>query len=76
MDSYRFGAFVFDPDAGVLRHASQVLPLQPKVVDVLHYLIERRGEVVSKGELLGLFPPQVKARAIESRITISVVAER
>ena len=35
-----------------------------------------RIELLSKRELLELFPPQVKARAIESRITISVVAER
>lgn len=35
-----------------------------------------RVELLSKRELLALFPPQVKARAIESRITISVVAER
>ena len=33
-------------------------------------------ELLTKGELLALFPPQVKARAVEARITISAIAER
>jgi SAM-dependent methyltransferase len=35
-----------------------------------------RVELLSKRDLLELFPPQVKTRVIESRITISAVAER
>lgn len=33
-------------------------------------------ELLTKGELLALFPPQMKARAVEARITISAIAER
>jgi SAM-dependent methyltransferase len=33
-------------------------------------------ELLSKGELLALFPPGVKARTVESRITITAVATR
>lgn len=33
-------------------------------------------ELLTKADLLGLFPPTVQARAVESRITISAVAER
>jgi len=41
----------------------------------------RRGnwdqiDLLSKRELLGLFPPTVRTRAVEARITISVAAER
>ena len=35
-----------------------------------------RVELLSKQELLELFPPQVKTRVVESRITISAAAER
>jgi hypothetical protein len=33
-------------------------------------------DLLGKRDLLGLFPPTVRARAVEARITISVVAER
>jgi SAM-dependent methyltransferase len=35
-----------------------------------------RVELLDKRDLLGLFPPEAQARVVESRITISVVAER
>ena len=37
---------------------------------------ERLLRTLTKGELLALFPPQMKARAVEARITISAIAER
>jgi hypothetical protein len=36
----------------------------------------KRVDLLTKGELLDLFPPSVAARVVESRITISVAAER
>jgi SAM-dependent methyltransferase len=36
----------------------------------------KRVELLTKGELLELFPPEVETRVIESRITISVVGGR
>jgi hypothetical protein len=35
-----------------------------------------RVELLSKRELLALFPPPANARVVESRMTISVAAER
>jgi SAM-dependent methyltransferase len=35
-----------------------------------------RVDLLSRGDLLALFPAEVRARAVEARITISVVAER
>jgi hypothetical protein len=35
-----------------------------------------RVELLGKRELLALFPPRASARVVESRITISVAAER
>jgi DNA-binding winged helix-turn-helix (wHTH) protein len=49
---YRFGSFELDLDAFVLTQAGQVLPMQPKVFDVLRHLVERRGRLVTKAELL------------------------
>jgi hypothetical protein len=36
----------------------------------------KRVDLLTKGELLDLFPPSVEPRVVESRITISVAAER
>src|SRR6185295_18107818 len=52
MVCYRFGEFALDLDAFVLRRGDLTLPLQPKVLDVLRYLIEHRGRMVPKSELL------------------------
>jgi DNA-binding winged helix-turn-helix (wHTH) protein/tetratricopeptide (TPR) repeat protein len=49
---YRFGEHELDPDAYVLRHAGREIALQPKMLDLLRYLIEQRERVVSKEELL------------------------
>src|SRR5689334_6222497 len=52
MVSYRFGDFILDVDAFALTRAGETLPLQPKAFDVLRYLIEQRGRLVGKSELL------------------------
>jgi TolB-like protein len=51
-DGYAFGQFVVDLRAGALRHGETALPLRPKAFDVLVYLIGKRGEAVSKSELI------------------------
>ncbi len=48
--SYRFGAFLFDRERGLLE-AGRPVPLEPQVVDLLGYLIENRDRVVSRNEL-------------------------
>jgi DNA-binding winged helix-turn-helix (wHTH) protein len=49
---YRFGEFELDLEQLELRRSGQVLPMQPRVFDVLRHLMERRGAVVTKAELL------------------------
>jgi len=49
---YSFEDFVFDTDQRELRRGSRLIPLQPQVFDVLHYLIANRLHVVSKDELI------------------------
>jgi len=49
---HRFAAFELDPDQRALRLAGRELELQPRVFDLLSYLVEHRDRVVSKEELL------------------------
>lgn len=49
---FRFGELELDTDHYELRKAGEKVPVQPKVFDVLRYLIEHRDRVVTKQELL------------------------
>src|SRR5260370_5425291 len=49
---HRFPSFEIDEPARELRAGSRVLPLQPRVFDLLVYLAKNRGRVVPKDELL------------------------
>jgi DNA-binding winged helix-turn-helix (wHTH) protein len=49
---YRFYDYTLDPAGRELRHDGQRITLEPKVLQVLLYLLERRDRVVPKAELL------------------------
>src|SRR5262245_28518096 len=49
---YRFGTFALDTELLELRSAQGPVILEPQVFSVLAYLIENRGHVVSKQELI------------------------
>jgi DNA-binding winged helix-turn-helix (wHTH) protein len=49
---YRFGPFELDESLFELRRGSEVVPLQRRAFDALHYLVRRRGAIVSNRELL------------------------
>jgi DNA-binding winged helix-turn-helix (wHTH) protein/tetratricopeptide (TPR) repeat protein len=50
--SYRFDGFELDTALCELRLAGKRIPVEPRALDVLHYLITHRDRVVSKEELL------------------------
>jgi DNA-binding winged helix-turn-helix (wHTH) protein len=54
---YVFGLFVADPVRRLLRRQGEIVALTPKAFEVLIALIERRGEIVEKDELLTLVWP-------------------
>jgi DNA-binding winged helix-turn-helix (wHTH) protein len=54
-----FGPFRLDEPARLLRLAGRELPLQPRVFDLLVYLVRNRDRVVSKDELLDTLWPGV-----------------
>ena len=57
--AFEFGPFRLDEPARVLRLEERELPLQPRVFDLLVYLVRSRERVVSKDELLDTLWPGV-----------------
>jgi len=55
---YVFGECILDTQQYVLYRAGHALPLQPKVFQVLHYLLTHRDRVISKQELSEQVWPQ------------------
>lgn len=49
---YSFGSCVLDADRFELTVGGEVVPLEPRVFDMLAYLLSQRGRVVSREELL------------------------
>ena len=49
---YLFEDYILDTQLYELRHAGVPCPLEPQVFAVLHYLIQHRGRVVTRQELL------------------------
>ena len=59
-DVHCFAAFELNPSRRTLYLQGREVPLQPRVFDLLRYLVERRDRVVSKEELLdALWPGMV-----------------
>lgn len=50
--AYRFDDFTLDVDRGVLLRGDTEIRLRPKSFEVLHYLVEHPGKLVSRDELL------------------------
>ena len=49
---YHFGDFVLDAENGFLRRNGAEIPLQPKAFEVLTFLVERHGRLVTKEDLI------------------------
>jgi Tol biopolymer transport system component/DNA-binding winged helix-turn-helix (wHTH) protein len=56
---YCFGGFTLDLDAGFLRCGDKEVGLRPKSFEVLAYLVERHGRLVSREELMRAVWPDV-----------------
>ncbi|MCH7869633.1 MAG: winged helix-turn-helix domain-containing protein, partial [Myxococcales bacterium] len=50
-----FGGYELEPEARTLQHQGRRIPVEPKIFDVLTYLIEHRERFVSPDELLDAF---------------------
>jgi DNA-binding winged helix-turn-helix (wHTH) protein/TolB-like protein/Flp pilus assembly protein TadD len=49
---YEFNGFRVDPGEGLLLHGDEAIPLPPKALDLLLFLVENAGHVLSKEELM------------------------
>ncbi|HEX6973848.1 MAG TPA: winged helix-turn-helix domain-containing protein [Vicinamibacterales bacterium] len=57
--SYRFGPFTVDAAAYRLLREGTVVPLSPKIIDLLLYLVARQSTLVGKDELFAALWPDV-----------------
>lgn len=57
MSSYRFGEFSLDPEARILLRRSEPVSLAGKTLDTLIVLVQNRGRLVDKDELLARIWP-------------------
>ncbi|HVS12845.1 MAG TPA: hypothetical protein VMV46_02895 [Thermoanaerobaculia bacterium] len=56
---YRFGTFELDVDRLLLSGTErEPIHVEPRVVDLLHYLVENEGRTVAKAELVEPHPPR------------------
>ena len=58
-ETLEFGAFRIDSERRSLRHGEDIVPLTPKELEVLVFLVEHSGEVVQKNQLLDAVWPDV-----------------
>jgi DNA-binding winged helix-turn-helix (wHTH) protein/TolB-like protein/Flp pilus assembly protein TadD len=55
---YEFGPFQLDPTEGLLLREGTPVPLMPKTFEVLRVLVENRGRLLQKDELMKLVWPE------------------
>jgi TolB-like protein/DNA-binding winged helix-turn-helix (wHTH) protein len=69
---YEFGRFRLDRQAHLLQCGDEIIALEPKAVDVLLMLVEKRGELVARQELMTAVWPDtfVEDNNLSSNISI------
>lgn len=72
---HRFGPFRFDPDQRLLSRDGEPVPLMPKTIDTLAVLLERRGQVVEKAELMKLVWPDCVVEDVGLARNISLLRQ-
>ena len=70
---YEFGKFRLDTERNRLCYDSSELPLTHKAVEVLRVLIERRGEVVERNELMNSVWSDVAVEDGNLSVTVSLL---
>jgi DNA-binding winged helix-turn-helix (wHTH) protein/TolB-like protein len=70
---YAFGPFRYDAEQRLLLRGGEVVPLVPKALDTLHVLLERRGQVVEKSELMKLVWPDTNVEDVGLARNISLL---
>src|SRR3954462_5207960 len=71
--TFEFGPFQLDEPGRLLRLHSRAIQLQPRVFDLLVYLVRNRARVVSKEELLDALWPGVTVTENSLQRAVSVL---
>ncbi len=71
--AYTFGPFRYDRVQRLLFRGDELVPLVPKVVDTLEALLERRGQVVDKGDLMKIVWPDCVVEEVGLARNVSIL---
>jgi DNA-binding winged helix-turn-helix (wHTH) protein/TolB-like protein len=71
--TYEFGPFRYDAGQRLLFRGDELVPLVPKALETLHVLLERRGSVVEKSELMRLVWPDTNVEDVGLPRNISLL---
>jgi DNA-binding winged helix-turn-helix (wHTH) protein/TolB-like protein len=71
--TYQFGPFRYDAGQRLLFRGGALVPLVPKALETLHVLLERRGSVVEKSELMKLVWPDTNVEDVGLARNISLL---
>jgi DNA-binding winged helix-turn-helix (wHTH) protein/TolB-like protein len=71
--TYEFGPFRYDAGQRLLFRGTELVPLVPKALDTLHVLLERRGSVVEKSELMKLVWPDTNVEEVGLARNVSLL---
>ncbi|HBY62205.1 MAG TPA: hypothetical protein DEH78_20485 [Solibacterales bacterium] len=70
---HEFGPFRYDAAQRLLFRSGEMVPLAPKAVDTLHVLLERRGAVVEKADLMKLVWPDTTVEEVGLARNVSLL---
>lgn len=70
---YEFGPFVMDPAEHLLSRAGHAVPITPKAFDMLVLLVERRGHLVEKKEMIQAIWPDSFVEEGNLCVTVSLI---
>lgn len=73
MRTYIFGPYQLDPVKRQLRKDNRIVPLTPKVLELLCVLVERRGGVVEKEEIIRRVWPDTIVEDSNLNVNVSVL---
>src|SRR5271165_2690986 len=73
MAIHRFGPFQYDSEQRLLLRDGEMVPLVPKAIDTLHVLLEQRGRVVEKSDLMKLVWPDTTVEDVGLARNISIL---
>ena len=71
--TYQFGPFRYGALQRLLFREGELVPLVPKALETLHVLLERRGSIVEKSELMKLVWPDTNVEEVGLARNISLL---